>query len=233
MKYTNIKQGKFIERPNRFIAMVEVAGSVEKAHVKNTGRCRELLIPGAQIYLEDFDGRMGKRKMRYSLIKVMKGNQLVNMDSQAPNIVVREALISGHLQLPDMGTLTLVKGEHKFGDSRLDFYVEDSAGKKGLIEVKGVTLEVDGVAKFPDAPTERGVRHIEELMGALSEGYEVYVIFVIQMKGITAMTPNDDTHKAFGDALRLAAASGVHVLAYDCTVTEDGLDIDSPVPVIL
>ncbi len=233
MKYTNIKTGKFIDRPNRFIATVEVAGSVEKAYVKNTGRCRELLIPGAQIYLEDFEGRMGKRKMRYSLIKVKKGDLLVNMDSQAPNIVVREALLSGHLQLPDMGTLTLVKGEHRFGDSRLDFYVEDASGQKGLIEVKGVTLELDGVAKFPDAPTERGVKHIEELIRAGADGYKVYIIFVIQMKGITAMIPNDETHRAFGDALRAAAAEGVHVLAYDCIVTEDGLDIDSPVPVIL
>ena len=233
MKYNNIKQGNFLDRPNRFIAIVEVDGSVENAHVKNTGRCRELLIPGAQVYLEDFEGRMGNRKMRYSLIKVQKGNQLVNIDSQAPNITVREALFSGRLQLPDMGPLTLVKGEHKFGNSRLDFYVEDSARKKGLIEVKGVTLEVDGIAKFPDAPTERGIKHIEELIGAASDGYNVYIIFVIQMKGITAMMPNDDTHKAFGDALRTAAARGVHVLAYDCIVTEDGLDIDSSVPVIL
>ena len=233
MKYNNIKRGTFIYRPNRFIAIVEVDGSVEKAHVKNTGRCRELLIPGAQVYLEDFEGRMGKRKMRYSLIKVQKGNQLVNIDSQAPNIAVREALLSGHLQLPDMGPLTLVKGEHKFNNSRLDFYVEDSTGKKGLIEVKGVTLKVDSVARFPDAPTERGVKHIEELMDAGSDGYNVYIIFVIQMKGITAMMPNDDTHKAFGDALRTAAARGVHVLAYDCIVTEDGLDIDSSIPVIL
>lgn len=233
MKYFNIKPGKFIDRPNRFIATVEVAGSIEKAHVKNTGRCRELLIPGAQIYLEDFEGRMGKRKMRYSLIKVMKGTQLVNMDSQAPNAVVREALLNRRLQLPDMGPLAIVKGEHKFGDSRLDFYVEDTSGQQGLIEVKGVTLEIDGVAKFPDAPTERGVKHIEELIGAGREGYNVYIVFVIQMKGISAMMPNDETHKAFGDTLRSAAEQGVHVLAYDCIVTEDGLQIDSPVPVVL
>ena len=233
MKYINVKTGKFIDRPNRFIATVEVDGSIEKAHVKNTGRCRELLIPGAQIYLEDFEGRMGKRKMRYSLIKVMKGTQLVNMDSQAPNVVIREALLNGCLQLPDMGPLSIVKGEHKFGNSRLDFYVEDASGQQGLIEVKGVTLEIDGVAKFPDAPTERGIKHIEELAGAREDGYNVYIIFVIQMKGITAMMPNDDTHKAFGDALRTASSQGVHVLAYDCIVTEDGLDIDSPVPVIL
>ena len=233
MKYTNIKTGKFIDRPNRFIATVEVDGSIEKAHVKNTGRCRELLTPGAQVYLEDFEGRMGKRKMRYSLIKVKKGDQLVNMDSQAPNTVVKEALLNNKLQLPAMSHLTLVKGEHKFGDSRLDFYIEDSDGRRGLIEVKGITLEIDGIAKFPDAPTERGVRHIEELISARRDGYNAYIIFVIQMKGITAMIPNDDTHKAFGDALRNAAAKGVHILAYDCIVTEDGLEIDCSVPVVL
>lgn len=233
MKYMNVIKGKFIERPNRFIAMVEVDGSVEKAHVKNTGRCRELLIPGVQIYLEDFEGRMGKRKMRYSLTGVMKGNQLVNIDSQAPNAVVKEALLTGKIRLPGMEQLATVKGEHKYGDSRLDFYVEDERGRKGLIEVKGVTLEVDGTAKFPDAPTERGVKHIEELIGAGRGGYLVYIIFVIQMKGAGAMMPNDETHKAFGDVLRKAAETGVHVLAYDCIVTEDGLVLDEKVPVIL
>ncbi len=233
MKYGIIREGKFVERPNRFIAIVEIDGILEKAHVKNTGRCRELLIPGAKVYLEDFEGRMGSRKMRYSLIGVEKGNQLVNIDSQAPNAVVKEALQSGRIKLPDMGQLITVKGEHKYGDSRLDFYVEDSDGKKGLIEVKGVTLEVDGVAKFPDAPTERGIKHIEELLGAHEDGYQVYIIFVIQMKGISAMMPNDDTHKAFGDALRKAASQGVRVLAYDCTVTEESLGIDVPVPVKL
>ena len=233
MKYENIVKANFIERPNRFIATVEVAGSVENAHVKNTGRCRELLKKGEQIYLEDFDGRMGKRKMRYSLIGVRKGEQLVNIDSQAPNTVVKEGLLSGAIQLPDMGKLTTVKGEHKYGASRLDFFVEDETGRKGLIEVKGVTLEIDGTAKFPDAPTERGVRHVEELAGAIEDGYQVYVIFVIQMKGITAMMPNDDTHRAFGDALRTAAKKGVHVLAYDCLVTENSLTIDNLIPVIL
>lgn len=233
MKYADIIEGKFIERPNRFIAMAEIDGEVQKAHVKNTGRCRELLVPGAQIYLEDFVGRMGSRKMRYSLTGVKKGNQLVNIDSQAPNAVVREALVSGKLQLPDMGKLTTVKGEYKYGSSRLDFYIEDDQSRKGLIEVKGVTLEIDGIAKFPDAPTERGVRHVEELMGAIQDGYAVYVIFVIQMKSVTAMEPNDATHQAFGDALRRAASQGVHILAYDCLVTEDSLEIDNQIPVIL
>lgn len=233
MKYFDVTEAKFIERPNRFIAMVEVGGRIEKAHVKNTGRCRELLIPGVQIYIEDFAERMGKRKMRYSLTGVRKGNQLVNIDSQAPNAVVKEALISGGIRLPELGYLTNIKGEYKYGSSRLDFYVEDEHGRKGLIEVKGVTLEVDGTAKFPDAPTERGIKHIEELIRAGEDGYHVYIIFVIQMKGVVAMMPNDDTHRAFGDALRKAAESGVHVLAYDCNVTENSLEIDESIPVIL
>lgn len=233
MKYEKIIKGNFIERSNRFIATVDVDSSIEKTHVKNTGRCRELLLPGAQIYLEDFHGRMGKRKLRYSLIGVEKGNVLVNMDSQAPNKVVKEALESGKLSLPDLEHIVHVKGECRYGDSRLDFYIEDENGKKGFIEVKGVTLEEDGVARFPDAPTERGVRHIEELMTAAKEGYKVYVLFVIQMKGIRQFEPNDRTHKAFGDMLRKASQNNVHVLAYDCIVTEDTLKLDQAVPVIL
>lgn len=233
MKYMNVIEGKFIDRPNRFIAMVEVGGNTEKAHVKNTGRCRELLIPGVQIYLEDFAGRMGKRKMRYSLTGVMKGNQRVNIDSQAPNTVVKEALLSEKIRLPGMDHLVTVKGEYKYGGSRLDFYVEDEHGRKGLIEVKGVTLEVDGAAKFPDAPTERGIKHVEELIKAKAEGYLVYIIFVIQMKGVSVMMPNDDTHRAFGDVLRRAAKAGLHVLAYNCIVTENSLEIDESIPVIL
>lgn len=233
MKYENIVKAKFIDRPNRFIATVEIDGNVEKSHVKNTGRCRELLVPGAEIYLEDFEGRMGSRKMRYSLIGVRKGELMINMDSQAPNAVVKEALISGRINLPGMGLLTTVKGEHRYGGSRLDFFVEDEEGRRGLIEVKGVTLENDGIARFPDAPTERGKRHVEELAGAIDEGYLVYVIFVIQMKGITHFEPNDETHRAFGDALREASAKGVNVLAYDCAVTEETLEIGAEIPVKL
>lgn len=233
MKYEKITKANFIDRPNRFIATAEVNGSVEKVHVKNTGRCRELLLPGVQIYLEDFEGRMGKRKMRYSLIGVKKGNQLVNMDSQAPNAVVKEGLLAGSIVLPGMSGLKTVRGEYKYGSSRLDFYVEDEEGRAGLIEVKGVTLENDGIARFPDAPTERGVRHIEELITAQEQGYNVYVIFVIQMKGVRFMMPNDDTHKEFGDVLRKAADKGVHVLAYDCIVTEDSLITDNKIPVKL
>ena len=233
MKYENVVKGKFIKRPNRFIAEVIVDGSVQKAHVKNTGRLKELLYEGAEVYLEDHAGRMGSRKMRYSLIGVRKGSYDVNIDSQAPNRVVKEALLDGAIKLPGMPELAIVKGEHKFGDSRLDFYVESPDGNRGLIEVKGVTLEIDGAAKFPDAPTERGIKHINELAGAIDDGYKVYVIFVIQMKGIDRFEPNDDTHKAFGDALREASGKGVHVLAYDCAVTPDTLKIDDLLPVNL
>lgn len=233
MKYDNICKGKFIERPNRFIAVVEIDGKTEKAHVKNTGRCRELLVPGATVYLEDFDGRMGTRKMRYSLIGVKKGDVLINMDSQAPNKVCEEALLSGHLQLPGMGTLVNVKREKTYGGSRFDFYVEDEAGQIGWLEVKGVTLEEDGVVRFPDAPTERGVKHVEELIGAVAEGYQGYILFVIQMSQVSHFEPNDKTHKAFGDALRKAAKAGVHILAYSCEVGVSVLELSNPVAIKL
>lgn len=201
--------------------------------MKNTGRCRELLIPGAEVYLEDFDGRMGTRKMRYSLIGVKKGETLFNMDSQAPNKVCEEALLNGRLLLPGMAKLSLVKREKTFGDSRFDFYVEDEEGRCGWLEVKGVTLEEDGVARFPDAPTERGVKHVYELCKAVKEGYQGFVLFVIQMTGIRHFEPNDRTHRAFGDALRQAAEDGVEILACDCKVTEDTLEIKNQIPVIL
>ena len=236
MKYENMCKGRFIARPNRFIAEVhtEAAGSqVVRAHVKNTGRCRELLLTDAEVWLEDFEGRMGSRKLRYSMISVRKGDRLVNMDSQAPNKVCEEALLSGHLKLPGMGKLTLVQREKTFGNSRFDFYVEDEAGRKGWLEVKGVTLEEDGVARFPDAPTERGVKHVLELADAVSKGYLGYVLFVIQMQDVRYFEPNDRTHRAFGDALRKAAAAGVHVLACDCHVTEDSLEMGNLIPVKL
>ena len=233
MKYDNICKGKFIERPNRFIAVVEIDGRIEKAHVKNTGRCRELLVPGATVYLEDFDGRMGTRKMRYSLIGVEKGDILINMDSQAPNKVCEEALLSGILQLPGMGTLVDVKREKTYGGSRFDFRVEDADGQIGWLEVKGVTLEEDGVARFPDAPTERGLKHVEELIGAVEAGYRGYVLFVIQMPKVSHFEPNDKTHKAFGDALRKAACSGVSILAWCCQVTPSALELVETVVVKL
>ncbi|MGN0659950.1 MAG: DNA/RNA nuclease SfsA [Emergencia sp.] len=233
MKYENICEGTFIARPNRFIAEVETGGQKTRAHVKNTGRCRELLIPGAEVYLEDFADRMGSRKLRYSLIGVKKGDIMVNLDSQAPNKVCEEALTSGTLQLPGMGILEEVRREKTYGNSRFDFYIRDKAGQEGWLEVKGVTLEEDGVARFPDAPTERGVKHVQELIKASEEGFRGYVLFVIQMKGIRHFEPNDRTHRAFGDALRQAQRAGVTVLACDCLVTEDTLQIDSSVPVRL
>ena len=233
MKYDNICKGKFIARPNRFIAEVEIDGHIENAHVKNTGRCRELLIPGVTVYLEDFHGRMGTRKMRYSLIGVEKGDTLINMDSQAPNKVCEEGLLSGKLKLPGMGLLTEVKREKTYGGSRFDFRVEDADGQIGWLEVKGVTLEEDGIARFPDAPTERGVKHVEELIGAVSKGYQGYVLFVIQMPEVSCFEPNDKTHKAFGDALRKAEQAGVHVMAWTCHVLEDDLCLKEPVKIKL
>lgn len=239
MKYEKIIQGNFIARPNRFIAEVSLEdGTVTKAHVKNTGRCKELLQPGCTVYLEDFTERMGTRKMAYSLVGVEKplenGKTLrVNMDSQAPNKVVAEALKSGTIILPGMEKLTLIRGEKTYGDSRFDFYVEDENGKGGFIEVKGVTLEFDGVVRFPDAPTERGVKHLLELIKAKEEGYHAYAIFVVQMEGMKEFGPNDETHPAFGDALRKAKDCGVTVLAYQCRVTENELEVTIPLPLVL
>lgn len=231
MRYENVCKGTFIERPNRFVAKVNIDGRIETVHVKNTGRCRELLVPGAEVYLEDFKDRMGKRKLRYSLIAVKKGDRLINMDSQAPNYVVEEALHNGRIQLPNMGKLIYIKREQTLGDSRYDFYVEDDNGKKGWIEVKGVTLEDSGIARFPDAPTQRGKKHILGLAKAIEMGYTSQVVFVIQMKGITSFEPNDVTDKPFGDALRKASGCGVSVLAYDCIVTPDSLEIGDRVDV--
>lgn len=242
MKYDKIVEAKFIERENRFVARVALPdGEVSRAHVKNTGRCRELLLPGADVYLEDHANRMGSRKMRYSLIAVRKaaaGDRqiLINMDSQAPNKVVGEALADGRIRLPGfedrMGQLR-IKPETRFGDSRFDFYVEhaDAGGEKqkAFIEVKGVTLEDDGHARFPDAPTERGVKHINELIRAHEEGYDAYIIFVVQMEGIKDVSPNDETHPQFGEALAKAQKAGVKILAYDCLVTLDSLDVKGSV----
>lgn len=233
MKYENMCKGNFIARPNRFIAEVEIDGQLVRAHVKNTGRCRELLLPGAEVWLEDFEGRMGSRKLRYSLIGVRKGDLLINMDSQAPNKVCEEALLSGALQLPGMGPLAAVRREKAYGGSRFDFYIEDQDGQSGWLEVKGVTLEEGGTARFPDAPTERGIKHVKELAAAVSQGYRAYVLFVIQMKGVRRFEPNDRTHQAFGDALREASKKGVCVMAWDCRVWTDSLALDQEIPVYL
>ncbi len=237
MKYKNMVKGKFIERPNRFIAIVETGGERVKAHVKNTGRLKELLFAGAEVYLQDHCDSMGSRKLRYSLIGVSKesisGKIHVNIDSQAPNKVVKEALEVGSILPGGLGDIKVLRPEYKYGDSRLDFYVEDSQGRKLLMEVKGVTLEKDRVAMFPDAPTQRGIKHIEELVKAAAEGYSVCILFVIQMKGVEAFSPNYDTHKEFGETLAAARAAGVEISAYDCMVDRDSIRLDKPVSVIL
>lgn len=215
-----------MDRPNRFIAHVEIGGKVETVHVKNTGRCRELLQSGARVYLEESDNPA--RKTRYDLVKVIKGDRLVNMDSQAPNKVVQEFVEQGRL----FKDVTKLRPETTYGKSRFDFYVE-AGGERIFIEVKGVTLEEDGEVRFPDAPSERAVKHVEELLAAKKDGYQVYVIFVIQMSDVKYFTPNDRTHQAFGDALRRAAAEGVRVLAYECEVTVEGLEISKEVEVRL
>lgn len=226
MLYENMVEGTFIKRPNRFIAQVLIQGNVEICHVKNTGRCKELLVPGVTVYLER--NHNVHRKTKFSLISVIKNGQLINMDSNAPNKVVYEWLKEGGL----FSDITLIKPETKYNNSRFDFYLEHG-GQKTFIEVKGVTLEEDGVVRFPDAPTIRGVKHINELQAAKKEGYEAYVIFVIQMKNVKYFTPNDKTHKDFGDALREAKKLGVGILAYDCQVTKDSLALSDEVEVIL
>lgn len=219
MKYDNMTIGRFISRPNRFIANVEVNGKSEVCHVKNTGRCRELLIPGeTTVYLQESDNP--NRKTKYSVIGVLKGDRKINMDSQVTNKVVHEWILKGNL----FEDVTLIKPEKTYKNSRFDFYIE-TKNEKAFIEVKGATLEENGVVRFPDAPTERGVKHIHELCQCIDDGYKAYIIFVIQMKDVLYFTPNDVTHKAFGDALRIAEKKGVKIIAVDCDVTEDSIDI--------
>ena len=219
MRYNNTIKGTFHSRPNRFIANVTVDGVTETVHVKNTGRCKELLVPGATVILEVSDNPA--RKTKYDLIAVYKeGLGLVNMDSQAPNKVVGEWLAeSGYF--PE---LTFVKPEYTYGASRVDFYFE-YAGKKALMEVKGCTLEREGIGYFPDAPTERGVKHLNELTAAVEAGYEAYLAFVIQMPGVSEVRPNVETHKEFGEALERATKAGVKVLYLQCEMGEDELRI--------
>ena len=226
MTYDNILSATFLSRPNRFIAHVEVNGKLKIAHVKNTGRCKELLIPGTKVILQKFDDP--KRKTAYDLINVYKGERLINMDSQAPNKVFLEYLKSGQY----IGGITHIKSEAKYGSSRFDFYV-DTGNRKIFIEVKGVTLEENGVSMFPDAPTERGIKHLKELSHCLSDGYEANVVFVVQMSGTRYFTPNNKTHPAFGETLVVAEKAGVKVSAFDCVVTENSLAISKSVMVKL
>ena len=231
MKYDKVVKGTFIERPNRFIARVEIEGKTETVHVKNTGRCRELLIPGAEVYLSVSDNPA--RKTKYDLIAVLKKRDnlpdiLVNMDSQIPNSAAEEWLKSGAL----FGENAVIRREVSHGKSRFDFCIEDS-GKTAFLEVKGVTLENGGIVSFPDAPTERGVKHVSELIDCLSEGYESYILFVIQMRGVDYFTPSDKNHPEFGEILRKAEKAGVKIIAADCNVTPDEMTINSFVPVRL
>lgn len=228
MNYDAVVAGRFLARPNRFIAYVEVGGEEIVAHVKNTGRCRELLIPGTTVYLQDWGEEHPGRKTRYDVIAVAKGSLLVNMDAQAPNKVFAEWAQSGRF----VEGLTLLRPEVKWGNSRFDFCWEVGE-RRGFTEVKGVTLEDNGHARFPDAPTRRGVKHLEELILAKEAGYEAAVCFVLQMEGMRRFSPNDVTHPAFGDALRRAAQAGVRLLAVECHVTPETLDITKEVPIIL
>lgn len=226
MKYERIIEGRFIERPNRFIAYAELMGKKETIHVKNTGRCAELLQSGVPIYVQESDNP--DRKTKWDLICVEKGDRLINMDSQIPNVIVKEWIEEGHL----FEDVTMIKPETTYGNSRFDLYVENKE-QKIFIEVKGVTLEENGVARFPDAPSDRAVKHLEELIKATKEGYETYVFFVIQMKGVRYFTPNMDTHPLFCETLKKAKAAGVHILAYDCQVERDDISIDRPIQVVL
>ena len=226
MKYENIRKGKFIDRPNRFIAHVEIQGEIETVHVKNTGRCRELLVPGYEVILEE--SKNPARKTKYDLICVCKQGRWINMDSQIPNKAPMEWIGKGGL-FPEKVSL---KSEKKYGNSRFDLYAE-SEKRRAFIEVKGVTLEEENVVRFPDAPTLRGLKHVEELMECVKDGYEAYLLFVIQMQGVRYFAPNWQTHPQFGDCLKKAERAGVKLLAYDCIVTEDNMEIHSPVPVYL
>ena len=226
MKYDNITKAKFLERPNRFIAHVELNGHVETVHVKNTGRCRELLIPGTCVYLEK--SKNPARKTAYDLVCVEKGSRLINMDSQSPNKAALEWVSAGGL-FPEPVEVT---PEKTYGNSRFDLYAS-SKERRAFIEVKGVTLEENNVCRFPDAPTLRGVKHLEELIRCQKDGYEAYLLLVIQMKGVDRFEPNWNTHREFGETLRKARKAGVHILAYDCLVEPDRMEIADLVPVCL
>ena len=231
MKYENITKAVFINRPNRFIANVSLNGKTEVVHVKNTGRCKELLTEGCTVFLTHCES--ASRKTSYDLVCAKKEREnlpdlLINLDSQAPNLAAKEWLESGRY----FSTEAKVKSEVRFGNSRFDFYIEDK-GRKAFLEVKGVTQEFSGEAMFPDAPTERGIKHIEELIACKKAGFDAYILFVIQMKEIFRFTPNKQVHEEFAQALKKARENGVEILAFDCIVTEDSMEISDEIPVIL
>ena len=222
MRYGKICKGRFLRRPNRFIAIVEMDGEEITCHVKNTGRCKELLTEGAMVFLEDCKDNQN-RKTRYDLIAVYKGDMLVNMDSQVPNKVVGEYL---PVLFPD---IIVARPEKKYKNSRFDFYVETET-EKIFLEVKGVTLEENGTARFPDAPTERGIKHMQELIDCMEDGYDAYIIFVVQMEGMILFEPNVATHPAFGKVLKEAEDAGVKIRCLGCTVEPDELRISYEIP---
>ncbi|MBE6785842.1 MAG: DNA/RNA nuclease SfsA [Ruminococcaceae bacterium] len=226
MKYNSIIKGEFIKRLNRFVALCRIDSEDIYCHVKNTGRCKEILVEGAECFLEVSSNP--QRKYGYSLVTVKKGERLINIDSQAPNKAVGEFLKEGKL----FSDISFIQPEKTYGNSRFDFYFEHG-GKKAFLEVKGVTLEKDGAVFFPDAPTERGTKHLNELCDCIEQGYEAYAFFVVQMKNVKAFSPNDSTDFAFGKALRAAADKGVKIICYDCSVTENEMLIEAAVPVIL
>lgn len=226
MKYKNIVKGIFKSRPNRFIANVEINGEVEVCHVKNTGRCKELLINNAAVYLEKSNNP--NRKTKYDLIAVEKGSRIINMDSQIPNKTFEQWLRSGEL----FKDITLIKPETTYKNSRFDFYIE-ADNKKIFAEIKGVTLEENDIVKFPDAPTQRGIKHINELCCAVKDGYEAYVAFIVQMNNVKYFTPNYITHPEFGEALKKAGKCGVHLLALECEVTPDSIVAVKEISVVL
>lgn len=226
--YHHLREGRFLQRPNRFIALCETGGAATRCHVKNTGRCRELLEIGTRVWLEESDAP--GRKTRFDLVAVESRGHVVNLDSQAPNAVFAEFVRAGGF-LPGV---TLLRAETTFGGSRFDFFYERAGGIRGFAEIKGVTLfDETGTAFFPDAPTERGVKHLLELMAARGAGYETSVCFLLQRDDVHALRPNDLTHPAFGDALRAAAAAGVMVRALECHVTPETMTVQQEVPALL
>ena len=222
MKYENIVEGVFLQRPNRFIAICEIDGKEEICHVKNTGRCRELLFKGVNVYLEKSSNP--NRKTQYDLVCVQKNNKLINMDSQIPNYVVTESLDK------IFNDITYVKQEYKYGNSRFDIYVETKTDKI-FVEVKGVTLEEDGAVRFPDAPTERGVKHLKELQKAVSEGFRACVVFLVQMQDVKYFEPNYETHPEFASELKKAYENGVEIFVYDSVVTPDEIKLNKSVKI--
>lgn len=217
IKYDNVIEGRFLSRPNRFIAYIDIDGNVEICHVKNTGRCKELLIPGVKVFIQKVS--CVSRKTEYDLIGVLKGNRIVNIDSQVPNKVFSEWTLKSNY----FGNIKMIKSEYKYLNSRFDFYIETSS-RKILVEVKGATLEESGGVFFPDAPTLRGIKHLNELCKSMKAGYEAYVFFVIQMKNVDYFAPNYKTHREFGMALENAVNCGVKIISFDCDVGFDYIE---------